>query len=115
MRHSRDSWGIPASPAENPCSGTISSDDFLPATSHPGRIVVLDRRPRTLPMNRIFFNEAENRPRAGWRIALFFVALAAIGNAIIFGITALLGSRPAPGLGHDGFWMIQHTLNGPGR
>ena len=52
-------------------------------------------------MNRIFFNEAENRLRAGWRIVLFFVALADIGNAIIFGITALLGSRPAPGLGRE--------------
>ena len=56
-------------------------------------------------MKRYFFNEAENRLRAGWRIALFFLALGIIGNAIIFGIQATIGGRPAPGLGRD-FMMI---------
>lgn len=56
-------------------------------------------------MKRYFFNEAENRLRAGWRIVLFFLALGIIGNALIFGIQALIGGRPAPGLGRD-FMMI---------
>jgi hypothetical protein len=56
-------------------------------------------------MKRYFYNEAEGRLRAGWRIALFFLALGVIGNAIIFAIQALLGGRPEPGLGRD-FMMI---------
>lgn len=56
-------------------------------------------------MKRIFYNEAERRLRAGWRIVLFFVVLGAIANGLIFGITALIGGRPAPGLGRD-FLMI---------
>jgi len=56
-------------------------------------------------MKRIFVNEADGRLRAGWRILLFFVALAGIGNLIIFGVQALIGGRPAPGLGRD-FLMV---------
>lgn len=56
-------------------------------------------------MKRYFYNEAEGRLRAGWRIILFFLALGVIGNAIIFGIQALIGGRPEPGLGRD-FMMI---------
>lgn len=56
-------------------------------------------------MKRIFFNEAENRLRAGWRIAIFFIALAGLGNALIFGMHPIIGGRPAPGLGRE-FLMI---------
>lgn len=56
-------------------------------------------------MKRYFYNEAENRLRAGWRIALFFLALGIIGNALIFGTQAIIGGRPEPGLGRD-FMMI---------
>ena len=56
-------------------------------------------------MKTFFFNEAEGRLRAGWRILLFFLALGIIGNALVFGIQALIGGRPAPGLGRD-FLMV---------
>ena len=52
-------------------------------------------------MKRYFFNASEGRLRAGWRIVLFFLALGTIGNGLIFGIQALIGGRPDPGIGRD--------------
>ena len=52
-------------------------------------------------MKRFFVNETEGRLRAGWRIVLFFLGFAALANAIVFGVTALIGGKPAPGLGRE--------------
>ena len=52
-------------------------------------------------MTRAFWNADEGRLRAGWRIALFFFAVASLGLGLIFLAEAVLGGRPAPGLGRE--------------
>lgn len=49
-------------------------------------------------MTRVFWNADEKRLRAGWRIALFFFAVASAGLGLIYLAQLLLGGRPAPGL-----------------
>jgi len=52
-------------------------------------------------MKAIFYNAGQHRLRAGWRIAIFFFGLSGIAAAIMFGIVALIGGRPGPGLGRE--------------
>lgn len=56
-------------------------------------------------MKRFFWNENDDRLRAGWRIAVFFFAVSALGLGLIYLAQAILGGRPAPGLGRE-FVMV---------
>ncbi|GAB5521268.1 MAG: type II CAAX endopeptidase family protein [Rhodothermales bacterium] len=49
-------------------------------------------------MKHIFWNEAEERLRAGWRITLFLLALVGIGMGLLNLLEVILGGRPAPGV-----------------
>lgn len=49
-------------------------------------------------MKRIFWNPNERRLRAGWRIFIFFFAVASFGLGLIYLAEAVLGGKPAPGL-----------------
>lgn len=52
-------------------------------------------------MKNIFWNPNERRLRAGWRILLFFFAVASLGLGLIYLAQFVLGARPAPGLGRE--------------
>lgn len=56
-------------------------------------------------MKALFYNAAENRLKAGWRISIFFALLVAFSSGIMLGLEIVLGGRPAPGLGRE-FVMI---------
>lgn len=52
-------------------------------------------------MKRVFWNADEGRLRAGWRIVVFFFAVASLGLGFIYLAQAILGGRPARGLGRE--------------
>ncbi len=52
-------------------------------------------------MKTIFWNADENRLRAGWRIVVLFFAVSGLSLGLIYVAQAILGGRPAPGLGRE--------------
>ncbi len=49
-------------------------------------------------MKNAFWNSGERRLRAGWRILLFFLAVASLGLGLVYLAELVLGGRPSPGL-----------------